>query len=76
MADTPGALPTLGDGTTVKFKLGMLLTGAGGMLCFAVWLTTMYNTQTLTAARLERIEADVREIKGDIKSMRGLGSLP
>ena len=76
MADTPGAFPIISDSTTVRFKAGALVALLGGVVGFVFWLTTMHNTISHNSGRLERIEADVREIKNDIKGIRSLGYLP
>ena len=69
MADTPGLMPALGENTTVRFKLGMLVTMIVGLLGGAVWLTNMYNRQVRQEEVIQDIRSDVREIKAQIKSM-------
>ncbi len=71
MADTPGAMPVLGDNTTMRFKLGTLCTGTAALIGFVFWLTTMYNKQDQQGMRMERMESDIREIKDELKNRFG-----
>lgn len=76
MVDTPGAFPVIAENATVRIKVGMLVTYLGALVGFVFWLTTMHNTITHNSGRLERMEVDIREIKGDIKGLRGLSVQP
>jgi hypothetical protein len=78
MADTPGAFPIIGDNTTVRFRVGALVTAIAALVGFVVWLTTLHLNQQRHGELIQDIKADVRDIKVDMRRITDgrVGSLP